>query len=162
MGRVACTTGARVITTSALIVARSYLGLEEIAGREHNPGIVQMLRAVAPWATSDEIPWCSAFVFEVALRLGLPRPQQNPARARSWLTVGKAVGLHDAKPEEDVVIFKRGGSHAGPEVLDAPGHVAFFMSLLPGQVEVLGGNQGDAVSVARFHQADVLGVRRLA
>lgn len=151
-----------MVTTSAVAVARTYLGLDEIAGRDHNPAIVAMLREVAPWATSDEIPWCSAFAFEVALRLGLPRPEKHPARARSWLTVGTPVDLHDARPEEDVVIFRRGTSHAGPEVLDAPGHVAFFVRLLPGQVEVIGGNQGDSVSVARFHQSDVLGVRRLA
>ncbi len=147
---------------TALAVARTYLGLEEIAGREHNPAIVAMLREVAPWATSDEIPWCSAFAFEVCLRLGLPRPEKDAARARSWLSVGTRIDLHDAKPGNDVVVFRRGNSHAGPEVLDAPGHVAFFVSLLPGQVEVLGGNQGDAVTIGRFLQADVLGARRLA
>lgn len=150
------------MNTTALAVARTYLGLEEIAGREHNPAIVAMLREVAPWATSDEIPWCSAFAFEVCLRLGLPRPEKDAARARSWLLVGTPVDLHDAQAGNDVVIFKRGNSHAGPEVLDAPGHVAFYVATLPGQVEVLGGNQQDSVSVSRLHQSDVLGVRRLA
>lgn len=149
------------MNTTALAVARTYLGIGEKAGRDHNAKIVGFLQQVMPWVSDDEVPWCGAFAFEVCLRLGLPTPE-HPERARSWLTIGEPVELFEARPLNDVVIFKRGPSKAGPEVLSAPGHVAFFIARLPGQVEVLGGNQGDAVSVARFHQADVLGVRRLA
>jgi uncharacterized protein (TIGR02594 family) len=150
-----------VITTSALAVARSYLGTEEIEGKDSNAQIVAWLREVAPWASGDEIAWCSAFMNHIARLLGLPRP--NSLRARSWLAVGKPVPLSEARPEEDVVVFARGrGKQPGPEVIDAPGHVALFVGLAPGEVIVLGGNQSDAVTIARFHQADVLGVRRLA
>lgn len=150
-----------MVTTSAVAVARTYLGVEELEGVNHNPQILGWLRQIAPWASGDEIAWCSAWACEVARRLGLPHP--NSLSARSWLAIGKPISLHDARPEEDVVIFKRGrGKQPGPEVLDAPGHVAWFLSLYPGVVEVIGGNQSDAVTVARFPQADVLGVRRLA
>jgi uncharacterized protein (TIGR02594 family) len=149
------------VNTTALEVARTYLGTQEIEGREHNPSIVAMLQQVAPWATADEVPWCSGFVYEVALRLGLSRPTKLAARARSWLTVGTEIELFEARPANDIVVL-RGTSHAGPEVLDAAGHVGFFVARLPGQVEILGGNQQDSVSIARFHQADILGVRRLA
>lgn len=148
---------------TALAVAKTYLGTEEVAGSNSNPAIIAMLREVAPWATSDEIPWCSAFLFEIALRLGLPRPDRSiAARARSWLTVGEPVELFEARPGNDVVILKRGRSQAGAEVINAPGHVGLFSARMPGQVELLGGNQGDSVSMARFLQADILGVRRLA
>lgn len=150
-----------MISTSALAVARTYLGTEEIEGKDSNAQVVAWLREVAPWASGDEIPWCSAFVNHIARLLGLPRP--NSLRARSWLVIGKPVQLADARPEEDVVIFRRGrGKQPGPETIDAPGHVALFVDLKPGEVVVLGGNQSDAVTIARYPQADVLGVRRLA
>lgn len=120
-----------------------------------------MLREVATWPTGDDVPWCSAFANHVARMLGLARSED--LRARSWLKVGTAVELFEAKAENDVVILRRGGNDAGPEVLDAPGHVGFFAGRQgPSVVLVLGGNQGDAVTIAPFHAADVLGVRRLA
>lgn len=150
-----------MITTSALAVARTYLGIHEKAGRDHSARVVAMLQQVMPWVTDDEVPWCGVFAFEVCLRLGLARPD-HPERARSWLTVGDPVELFEARADSDIVILRRGNSHAGPEVLSAPGHVGFYVARMPGQVEILGGNQSDAVTSQRFLQADVLGVRRLA
>jgi uncharacterized protein (TIGR02594 family) len=142
-------------------VAKTYIGTNEIAGHESNAAIVAMLREIAPWASGDEIPWCSAFVAHVARLLGLPRSMS--LRARSWLAIGRPVQLVDARCEEDVVILARGrGKQPGPEVIDASGHVGFFAGHTPGEVHLLGGNQSDAVTLARFPVADVLGVRRLA
>ena len=65
-------------------------------------------------------------------------------------------------PGFDVVILRRGGGdQPGPEVLDAPGHVGFFAGHEDPNVLLLGGNQGDSVSVAPFAAARILGVRRL-
>lgn len=150
-----------MISTSAYAVARTYLGTEELEGKDNNVAIVAMLREVAPWASGDEVAWCSAFVHHIARLLGLPRSKS--LRARSWLAIGVPVQLSDARAEEDVVILKRGrGRQPGPEVIDATGHVGFFAGHTPGEVHVLGGNQSDAVTLARFASGDVLGVRRLA
>lgn len=150
-----------VIITSAFAVAKTYVGTEEVEGQDSNAAIVAMLREIAPWASGDEIPWCAAFVAHVARLLGLPRSRS--LRARSWLAIGKPIQLSDAKTEEDVVVLSRGrGNQPGPEVIDAPGHVGWFAGHTPGEVHILGGNQGDAVTIARFQQSDVLGVRRLA
>lgn len=153
-----------MITTSALAVARTYLGVEERPGTENNAQIVAWLREVAPWASGDDIAWCSVFVTTIAKHLGLPYPHGALGlRARSWLAIGKPVQLADARPEEDVVILKRGrGQQPGPEVLDWPGHVGFYADHTPGEVHVLGGNQNDRVSTQRFPVADVLGIRRLS
>jgi hypothetical protein len=109
--------------------------------------------------------WCSAFATGIATLGGLPRSRS--LRARSWLKVGTAVELTKAAAERtgfDVVVFKRGPDpQPGPEVEDAPGHVAFFEGLsVDGQrVFVVGGNQSDGVTQTWFPAKDVLSVRRL-
>lgn len=149
------------VNTTPLEVARTYLDTEEVEGPESNPAILAMLREVARWPGGDDVPWCSAFVNHIARLLGLPRSKS--LAARSWLGVGTPVALADAQPGFDVVVLKRGGgSQPGPDVLNAPGHVGFYAGRVPGEIIVLGGNQGDAVTLARFPVANVLGVRRLA
>jgi hypothetical protein len=61
------------------------------------------------------------------------------------------------------VILKRGsGIQPGPEVTrGAPGHVGLYAGIEGENVLVLGGNQGNAVSLQRFQMKNVLGVRRL-
>ena len=111
--------------------------------------------------THDEVPWCSSFLNCLAKLLRLPRSKS--ARARSWLLIGRVIPLHDAQVG-DVVILRRGGpASAGPDVIDAPGHVGLFAGAdrMRGVVHVLGGNQSDGVSVAGFKAVDVLGIRRL-
>jgi hypothetical protein len=105
------------------------------------------------------VPWCSAFTNYICWLLRLPR--SHNLRARSWLAVGVPVTLTQAQVGFDVVILRRGVDSPGPEVIDAPGHVAFFAALEGGDVLLLGGNQGDAVNVLRFPIDKVLGVRRL-
>lgn len=111
----------------------------------------------------DSTPWCGAWLAFVTWLLDIPRPTL-PARARSWLTVGRPVAVASAEVGWDVVVLARGGGdQPGPEVLDAPGHVGFFAgrSADAGSVLVLGGNQGDAVGIASYPASRVLGVRRL-
>ena len=111
--------------------------------------------------TPDEVPWCSSFVNGIAWELRLPRSKS--AAARSWLAIGAAVEIEDARPGWDVVILKRGtGSQPGPDVTrGAAGHVGWFAGVEQDVVLVLGGNHGNAVSIARFQTAQILGIRRL-
>lgn len=102
---------------------------------------------------ADEVPWCSSVLNAIAMLLGLPRSKS--AAARSWLNVGQVIDLADAKPGQDVVVLKR-GVHAWQ------GHVGLFAGRSGDTVHVLGANQGNAVSIAPFPVADVIGVRRLA
>lgn len=137
--------------------------VKEIAGSGSDPAIVWFLQSCDRKATSDEIPWCSGFVNRVAWLHRLPRSQS--LAARSWLLIGNPVALSEARRGWDIVILKRGsGQQPGPEVTSgAPGHVGFFAGMEEGglRVMVLGGNQGNEVSVAAFKASDVLGVRRL-
>lgn len=104
----------------------------------------------------DEVAWCSAAVNGVAWDCNLPRSRS--AAARSWLGQGKTISLAEAKQGNDVVIFWRGSPQS------ATGHVALFSELSADgkQVHVLGGNQGDCISLAWYPVDRVVGVRRIA
>lgn len=142
---------------TAYQIAARYVGVKETAGTMSNPVILGMLRLDNEWPQSDAVPWCSAFASHCAWLLRLPRSKS--LAARSWLSVGTPITLTEARVGFDVVVLNRGGS-PDPDVA-GPGHVGFFAGLEGARVVVLGGNQSDAVSLARFQQADVLGVRRL-
>lgn len=128
--------------------------IKELPGAQHHPYIqwAHMLCALGS-DQPDETPWCSSFVNAICWQLRLPRSKS--AAARSWLTIGQAVSIEFAKVGYDVVVLKR-GSNAWQ------GHVGFFAGYEEGLVHVLGGNQGNAVTIAKFPKTDLLGIRRLA
>lgn len=141
-------------TTNELIVrlAHRFVGERELLGAQSNPFVLSMLKLDHEWPTDDAVPWCSAFVNFIAWLLRLPRSKS--LAARSWLTVGFPVQIAETLPG-DVVILRRGKD---PQ----KGHVGFFMGWRSGDsVDILGGNQGNAVSVASFPVADIVGIRRL-
>ncbi len=142
-------------------LAQRFVGVEETPGAAANPQVLAMLRLDNRWPPDDDVPWCSAFVNYLAWLLRLPRSKS--LAARSWLGVGRPLRLEEATPGYDIVVLSRGeGTQPGPEVLTAPGHVGLFAGREGGSLLLLGGNQGDRVSVDRFPAGRVLGVRRLA
>lgn len=145
---------------TALKLAQKFLGLREVAGSTSNPQVLAMLQLDNSWVADDETAWCSAFVNYVSHLLSVPRSRS--LAARSNLLVGRSVALTDAQPGWDVVVLARGGGkQPGPEVIHAPGHVGFYVGVTADGVTLLGGNQGDSVSVATFPKSRILGIRRL-
>jgi uncharacterized protein (TIGR02594 family) len=138
-------------------LATRYIGIHELGTDADHPLIQWWLSLCGfPSSVKDEVAWCSAFVNGMCWEFRLPRSKS--AAARSWLRVGTAIPLVEARPGVDIVVLSRGtGPQPGPSVIDAPGHVGFFA----GEGHLLAGNQGDAVSVAPFDPTHVLGVRRL-
>ena len=149
-----------MISTSAFEIGHRFSGIKEISGIKDNPMILAMLKLDGDWPEHDEVPWCSAFVNYVCWLLRLPRSKS--LRARSWLGVGHRIDLEDARVGFDVVILSRGDPpQPGPDVEDAPGHVGFYAGHDDTYVQILGGNQGNTVSVKSFRKDRLLGVRRL-
>lgn len=144
---------------TAFALAQRFVGVSESAGATSNPQVLAMLRLDSPGVQDDATPWCSAFVNYIAWLLRLPRSKS--LAARSWLGVGGAVQLKEARLGDVVVLQRGSGEQPGPAVLNAPGHVGFFAGLEDAAVLVLGGNQGDSVSVARFPVSRILGIRRI-
>jgi len=151
-----------LVQLSPYLLAQRYVGVKELFGNQNHPLVSWWLSLCSYSLTSaDEIPWCSAFVNGMAWELRLQRSKS--AAARSWLSSGIPIAILDAEPGFDIVIFKRGKDpQPGPDVLHAPGHVGFYAGRdLHGNLLILGGNQGDSVSIQAFPQLSVLGVRRL-
>jgi uncharacterized protein (TIGR02594 family) len=135
-----------------MTIARSYLGTREIKGSADNPKIMEMYRTVGHhWVEHDEVAWCAAFVGHCLEKSGLVSTRK--LNARSYLTWGEKVANPEQAQEGDIVVFTRGASAA-------QGHVAFFLKTVGSQIEVLGGNQSDGVTIARYAKSRLLGIRR--
>lgn len=135
-------------------LAQRYIGIQEIVGDKDHPLIRWWLSLCGfPTDVHDEVPWCSAFVNGIAWELRLPRSKS--AAARSWLNVGTPILIHAAFVGADIVVLQRGDS-------PTQGHVGFFGGFDGSTIQVLGGNQGDGVSLAPFDISKLLGIRRLA
>lgn len=101
------------------------------------------------WLRSDgatvgdptKIPWCGDFV-QTAIALSMvdePIPE-NPYLAANWMKFGKHV-----KPQQGcVLVFWRGSPSSWK------GHVGFYVGEDSTHYHVLGGNQSNAVTVARI------------
>lgn len=127
-----------------MTIARSYLGVKEIRGPKHNSTIQRWLRELKAWWTDDETPWCGVFVAGVLNECGLPYPKEY-YRALSWLNAGRRI---ERAAVGCVVVFVRQGG----------GHVGFVVGEDEyGRLMVLGGNQGNQVSIAPFDRSRVRG-----
>lgn len=145
--------------TPALLASR-FIGTKEIVGSIHNPQVLAMLRIVDPSVNDDETAWCSAFVNYIAFLTGCS--MSKSLSARSWLRVGTNVPWQMAQMGFHVVVLQRGsGPQPGADVLAAPGHVGFFVAFEGDDVVVLGGNQGNSVSLSKFPKSRILGIREI-
>jgi len=128
-------------------IAVSEIGEREVPGAGNNPRVLEYLKSTdldAVSAAKDSTFWCSAFVNWCVEKAGYAG--SNSAWARSWLNWGKSV----ARPRRGcIAIFSRGSG----------GHVAFYVGAQGQDYQVLGGNQGDAVCVAGYPKARLLGFR---
>lgn len=151
-----------VLHTTALEVARNlFEGVEEIEGAEDHPLIMAALRMAAPWPEHDEVPWCAAVPFLTHTALGLPCPEKDGLMARSWLTVGQRIPLEEARPGFDLAVFGRGDNPPGVEILNAPGHVFYFVSAYGGRVFGWGGNQNDGFTFDHYPKSRLLAIQRV-
>jgi uncharacterized protein (TIGR02594 family) len=129
------------------------LDVREVPGPGSNPRITLYYRtmdgAAAP--TNDgEVPWCSYFVNFCCVQAG--RHGTGKANARSWEAWGTVVT--GAPKPGDIAVFWR----VSPT--DGRGHVGFYVGEDGNDLLILGGNQGDRVSIAPRPKSQLLGFRR--
>lgn len=129
-----------------MAIARKYIGVAEIPGKDTAPTIARWLRELKSWWYDDETPWCGTFVGAV-LREASITPATHWYRARDWLNWG--VKIPEPAPGCVVVYERSGGGHVGFAVAVDQG----------GRILTLGGNQGNRVSIAPFDRYRVLGYR---
>lgn len=126
------------------------MNVKEVKGKNHNSRILQYHKATSLKASSDEIPWCSAFANFIVKKTGLEGT--DSALARSW----EKWGIPLAKPVAGcLVVFSRGSNPTF-------GHVAFYLYETKKFIYVLGGNQGDKVSIAAYDKSRLVCYRQIA
>jgi len=130
--------------------ARKYLDVAEVPGKEHNQTIVDWMRELLPWVSTDETPWCAGFMDAIARQTGHER--SGSAAARSWEHVGQTV--EEPKPGDVVVLWRNSPN-------SWTGHVGVYVHHNKSHVWVLGGNQGNRVSIAKYPMYRLLSFRRL-
>lgn len=139
---------------NVLKLAFEELGTKEIPGSDDNQRIVDYAsESGISGVEDDETPWCSIFVNWVCHKLGLEK--SDKPNARSWAGVGKEI----FKPKPgDIVVFWRESPTSWK------GHVAFFLGYSGdlSQVYCIGGNQGNAVSIAAYDASKVLHFQRVS
>jgi uncharacterized protein (TIGR02594 family) len=124
-------------------------GVQEIAGQHDNRRIIEFLATCSPGSTHDETAWCSAFVNWCMLQAGIQGTGRGTAR--SWLTWGDQCL---ATPHYGAVTILWRGQPRGWQ-----GHVGFYVGSNQGRITLLGGNQGDAVSLVDYRANRLLGYR---
>lgn len=126
--------------------ARQLIGLSETKGGTHSPEILRMWQDIKrSGIKDDETPWCAAFVGAMLERVGVLSSRFESAK--SYLTWGVRL---DGPAPGCIVVFSRDGG----------GHVGFVVGQdTAGNLLVLGGNQGDSVSIKSFPRARVTGYR---
>lgn len=129
-----------------IIEARKYIGLREMPGAPTAPRIATWLDALGAWWRDDATPWCGVYCAAVMKECGFAVPK-HWYRAKGWLDWGVKIDEPDVGC---VVVFERQGG----------GHVGFVVGRdRANNLLVLGGNQGDAVSIAAFSRDRVSGFR---
>lgn len=126
--------------------AYKHIGLKEIPGKEHNKTIQNWLRELKAWWDDDETPWCGVAVAHCVKTANLTYPKMY-MRALAWNEYG--VELKEPKPGCIVTFTRSGGGHVGFVVGTAAN----------GDLVVLGGNQGNAMSLAKFPKSRVSSYR---
>jgi len=133
-------------TKNWIEIANNELGVSEVKGSDSNPRILEYHKTTLLHATSDEVPWCGSFMNWVMLQAGFKGTCS--AAARSWETWGDAL----KKPQYGcIVVLKRGTG--------SQGHVGFYVGEEGRFVKILGGNQGDKVSIENFSKDKVISYR---
>jgi len=132
-----------------LVEAYKLIGTRELIGKDNNPVILN-------WAdelglekvyTADEIPWCGLFIAYVCLKAGR-EVVDKPLWARNWAKWGTP---QQVAMLGDILVFERGKSS---------GHVGIYVGEDATAYHVLGGNQGDSVSIVRIVKKRCIAIRR--
>lgn len=134
-----------------LPIALGELGIRETPGPRSTPRIDSYLAAtrgpVPPHA--DETPWCAAFVSWVLEQAGIHSTRSKAAISYySW-------GVDIAVPRLGCIVVL---TRSDP-LNDRAAHVGFYIATIGDRVLILGGNQGNAVSIQAYPASRVMAYR---
>lgn len=138
-----------------ITLALEELGVAEVVGRGSNRTIIawrdelNLAGVKIKGYSDDDIPWCGLFAAIITYRRMKKAAEvvKDPLWALNWARYGKQV---NTAMLGDVLVFKR----------PSGGHVGFYVGEDSTAYHVLGGNQGNRVSITRIAKARCVAVRR--
>jgi uncharacterized protein (TIGR02594 family) len=136
--------------------AHSLIGTREVPGAGNNPIIMSWgnrlgARVLGIAYGADSVPWCGLFAAHCVTQAGL-KPPPIAIRAKAWASWGDGLSLITSRPLLGAIaVFSRDGG----------GHVGFVDSVnrKDDSLNILGGNQGDTVSLRRFDRSRLIALR---
>ena len=137
-----------------LEIAKSLIGTKELPGAANNAKIMGWGNALGARIlgikyTADSVPWCGLFAAWCVKQAGF-NPPAIAIRAKEWTKFGTALPLDKTIPLGAVAVFTRQGG----------GHVGFVVGVhTNGDLNILGGNQGDEVNIRRFPRSRLTALR---
>ncbi|WP_433910756.1 TIGR02594 family protein [Sphingomonas yabuuchiae] len=127
-------------------VALAEKGVSEVAGRAHNPRIIEYHATTTLAAKSDEVAWCASFVNWCLEQAGIRGIRS--ARAADWGKFG--VALSEPRYGCIVHIYRTPRGVDGATGSSSGNHVAFFVGQTATHIQLLGGNQSNQVKVSSY------------
>jgi len=136
---------ARETAPRLLLEALKLYGTRELPGKQHSPAILSWLKELQfSWIKDDEIPWCGTALAIAAVRAGVAARNPEMPRAFWWGGWGTPVAVPMLG---DVLVF-------------AISHVGIYVGEDATHYHVLGGNQNNQHSIARFAKSNLRAARR--
>lgn len=120
-------------------IALSLIGMKEFPGKASNPVVEQFSIDAGFGRMKDDVPWCGFFVASILKRAGLPNELEP--KWRGWAASYGRLGTKLMNPVYGCV---------GVKTRQGGGHVGFVVAANSSTIWLLGGNQGDKVSIAAF------------
>lgn len=112
------------------------------ATKKSNPNIMACSASIGVPAGNDDVAWCAAFAGAMLKKCGAGA--RKTLSSRNYVDYGTAIPVNDPTKwrMNDIIIFVRQGG----------GHIGFVKAVDPasGRVLVLGGNQGNNLSLQPF------------
>ncbi len=124
-------------------IASKLIGVLEFPGKGSNPVVEQFFADAGFKGLKDDVPWCAGFVASMLKRAGLPNEVEP--KMRLWAASYARCGVRLKQPLYGCI---------GVKTRNGGGHVGFVVAANRDFVWLLGGNQGDKVSVAKFKRKD--------
>jgi uncharacterized protein (TIGR02594 family) len=137
-------------------VAQDELGKDVSEKNAQSPRIVTYFDATNfGRGATPATPWCGAFAAFCVKQAGL-EPPKGAAVAANWKSWGNEISFHSKEIPQGAVVVLSPSEGTGTS-----GHVAFFDGFADNgkRVQLLGGNQSDALNVKSFLTSRVAAVR---
>ena len=150
------------LTNNPLVFAEKYLGVSE-TNPEQQETVQGFLNDAVPGyaenpedVTKDEMAWCAAFMNNILNQgsldtLNYGNDRYNLIRAKQYSEIGERVDSIESASPGDIIVTQKDGQF----------HVGLYAGTKNGRNLLLGGNQGDRVSVKEINNDSIYSVRRI-